>query len=243
MKKFEAKNFAITHRTLVLCVLGGVLLVASMGIATAGICSHKFNEQKVSAISEMEEAELVSEKVPAEELKLPSINENSLPEIKAPKKVEEVVIQKFCAPLPKKYMSYRTSPQGLRDAISAKDTGGLSTSGKWHNGIDIACPDKTPVYATKDGYIAEVWPSYYNGPYKYKGHPAYGGLVIIKHFDYTISLYAHLSFTEVKEGDYVTAGKEIAWSGGVKGRRGSGTSTGPHLHYSMYLDMESFLEY
>lgn len=153
------------------------------------------------------------------------------------------IIEYFCAPLPSEFTSYKTSHQGLRDAISAVDTGGLSTSGKWHNGWDIACPDKTPVYATKSGYVAEVWPSYYNGPYSYKGHPAYGGLVIIKHSDHTITLYGHLSFTEVKEGQYVLAGEEIAWSGGVKGRRGSGTSTGPHLHYSVYLDMDSFMDY
>lgn len=243
MKKFEVKNIDTTLKTLVLCVLGAVLFVAIMGITIVGVRSYKFNEQKIATIEETEETELVLEKESVEEVVLPSIKENSLPEIEVSKNVTEVSILKFCAPLPKKYMSYKTSSQGLRDAISAKDTGGISTSGKWHNGLDIACPDKTPVYATKDGYVAEVWPSYYNGPYKYKGHPAYGGLIIIKHSDYTISLYAHLSFTEVKEGDYVVAGKEIGWSGGIKGRRGSGTSTGPHLHYSMYLDMDSFLDY
>lgn len=149
----------------------------------------------------------------------------------------------FGAPLPKKYMNYKTSNQGIRDAIAATDTGGIGTSGKWHNGWDIACPDKTPVYAAKEGYVTEVWPSYYNGPYSYKGHPAYGGLIVIKHPDSTISLYAHLSMTEVKEGAYVERGQEIGWSGGAKGRRGSGTSTGPHLHFSIYVDMDAFMSF
>ena len=244
MKKFKVNNFTITHSTLVLSILGIVLFVASIGTATVCIYSHKLANQKVTLINDSEESEVSLDKISTNKLVLPSINnEESLPKKEESKKVEEVSIQKFCAPLPKEYMLYQTSQQGLRDVISANEAGGHSTSGKYHNGIDFKCPDKTPVYATKDGYVIEVWPSYYNGGYNYPGHPTYGGLVIIKHLDNTISLYAHLSFTDVKEGDYVTAGKKIAWSGGVKGRRGSGISTGPHLHYSIYLDMESFLEY
>lgn len=239
MKKFKFKN----HSTLVLCILGVILFVASAGTAIAYIYSHKLANQKVTFINDSEESEASPEKISTNKLVLPSINnEESLPKKEESKKVEEVSIQKFCAPLPKEYMLSQTSQQGLRDMISANEAGGHSTSGKYHNGIDFKCPDKTPVYATKDGYVVEVWPSYYNGPKKYKGHPTYGGLVIINHLDGTISLYAHLSFTEVKENDYVKAGQEIALSGGVKGRRGSGASTGPHLHYSTYLDMELFLE-
>lgn len=241
MKKFKFKNFVITHSTLVLCMLSIVLFVASIGTTAVCIYTHKLANQKVTLINNSEESEVSLEKISTNKLVLPSINNNEVSKEDS-KKVEEVSIQKFCAPLPEEYMSYRTSQQGLRDAISANDTGGFSTSGKYHNGIDFKCPDKTPVYATKDGYVVEVWPSYYNGPKNYKGHPTYGGLVIIKHLDNTISLYAHLSFTNVKEKDYVKAGQVIALSGGVKGRRGSGISTGPHLHYSIYLDMELFLE-
>ena len=151
--------------------------------------------------------------------------------------IASLEIEAFSSPVSEEWRV--SSKQGLRDKISGKDTGGLATSGKWHNGIDIACPDKTPVYATKDGVVTEVWPSYYNGPYNFKGHPIYGGLVVISHPDHTISLYAHLSLTSVYEGDKVKRGQEIGWSGGVKNRRGSGSSTGAHLHYSMYLDMNS----
>ena len=63
-------------------------------------------------------------------------------------------------------------------------------------------------------------------------------MLIINHFDGTISLYAHLSKTDVREGDYVTRGQLIGLSGGVKGRRASGQTTGPHLHYSVYLNMD-----
>ena len=225
------------HKIIVVGILSLFLLIISVGFVSASIVKDE-HQIKLSD-EEIENPELITDEellAITEEQFVPETTDTILVGEDAPK------IIKFIAPLPKKYMGYKTSPQGLRSPISAVDTGGMSTSGKWHNGWDIACPDKTPVYATKDGYIAEVWPSYYNGPYKYKGHSAYG-LVIIKHPDSTISLYAHLSFTEVHEGDYVKAGKEIGWSGGVKGRRGSGTSTGPHLHYSIYMDMDSFIDY
>lgn len=70
----------------------------------------------------------------------------------------------------------------------------------------------------------------------------YGGLIIIyNELDNTYSLYAHLSLTKVTIGDYVKMGQQIGLSGGVKGRRASGQSTGPHLHYSVYLDIQNVI--
>lgn len=149
-----------------------------------------------------------------------------------------ITFEKFSRVLPEKYKYNISSKQGLRK-LTIRDTGGepLSTNQKWHQGLDIACPDKTEVYADKEGYIAECYPGYYNGSI-WKGHRIYGGMLIINHFDGTISLYAHLSRTDVREGDYVTRGQLIGLSGGVKGRRASGQTTGPHLHYSVYLNMD-----
>lgn len=148
-------------------------------------------------------------------------------------------IQKFISPVPIQYHDKISSNQGLRDAISAEEAGGLSTSGLWHNAIDYAVPVKTPVYAAKDGVVETVYPSYLNGP-QWKGHKNYGGLIIIRHYDGTISLYAHLSMTMIREGTKVTQGQQIALSGGEKGKRGSGISTGPHLHFAIYLDTAYF---
>ena len=145
-------------------------------------------------------------------------------------------IEKLKFPLPEKYRYYISSEQGLRESIPNVNAGGGATLSTYHNAIDIAVPDKTPVYAAKSGYVQTVYPSYYNGD-KWKGHPQYGGLIEIKHSDGTITLYAHLSFTEVREGSYVSTGDEIGWSGGKRGRRGSGNSTGPHLHFSEYIDI------
>ena len=146
-------------------------------------------------------------------------------------------MEKFGNPLPEKYKYNITSRQGLRSSISV-DSGGILTGYHWHNGYDIACPDKTPIYADKDGYITDCYPGYYNGK-GWKGHKTFGGLLVITHGDGTISLYAHLSKTLVRNGDYVSKGQQIGLSGGVKGRRASGISTGPHLHYAIYLNMNN----
>jgi murein DD-endopeptidase MepM/ murein hydrolase activator NlpD len=72
----------------------------------------------------------------------------------------------------------------------------------------------------------------------FKGHPTFGGLVVLKHFDSKLgipvySLYGHLKATWVKEGQKVKKGEGI----GVVGS--TGVSTGPHLHFSlMYNPME-----
>ena len=154
-----------------------------------------------------------------------------------------IEITKFMPPVDEAFLKNVSSKQGLRNVISEYETKTFSTSGKWHQGLDIPCPDKTPVRAAKGGKIVEVWPSYYNGGAKYKGHSVYGGLVIILHDDSTLSLYAHLSYTNVQEGQHVNAGDEIGWSGGAKGRRGSGVSTGPHLHFSVYIDMNNIIDF
>ena len=44
----------------------------------------------------------------------------------------------------------------------------------------------------------------------------------------------------IKEGDTVKQGEIIGRSGGVSGRRGSGLSTGPHLHFFIRFNMNSF---
>lgn len=150
-----------------------------------------------------------------------------------------IEIGKFICPVPIQYQDKITSNQGLRDAISAEEAGGLATSGLWHNGIDYAVPVKTPVFAAKDGIVETVYPSLYNGP-KWKGDRVYGGLIIVKHNDGTITLYAHLSMTLVTEGTEVFQGQQIGLSGGERGKRGSGVSTGPHLHFAIYLNASEY---
>lgn len=87
---------------------------------------------------------------------------------------------------------------------------------RMHEGIDIVTNIGTPVHAAGDGRI------------EFAGRKGgYGLCVEVNHgFGYK-TIYGHLSKIEVKRGQKVKRGFEIAKSGT------SGLSTGPHLHYEV----------
>lgn len=85
-----------------------------------------------------------------------------------------------------------------------------------HNGVDLAAPKRTPVYATADGVV------------KFSGrNGGYGKFVRIKHdFGYQTA-YGHLYVSKVRRGQKVKKGDLIGLVGN------SGRSTGYHLHYEI----------
>lgn len=90
---------------------------------------------------------------------------------------------------------------------------------KNHNGMDIAANMGTTVYAADGGKV--VLAEWYGG---------YGNCIMIDHGNGYKTLYGHLSYIGVKNGQTVTQGNTI-------GRVGStGNSTGPHLHFEVYLN-------
>ena len=102
----------------------------------------------------------------------------------------------------------------------------------YHDGLDIAGVWRAQVVSIADGVVREHWPP----PDGYwRGHPIYGGMVVIEHDDGTAALYAHLSWTRVHTGDRVTAGE-------VLGRIGeTGKADGPHLHFEIHAPDDSLL--
>ncbi len=94
---------------------------------------------------------------------------------------------------------------------------------KWHNGIDIATPLGTPVFAAEEGKIVAVGNQ---DRYCYRG--AYGKFIVIEHNNNLTTLYAHLSLQAVKEGDSVKRGDLIGYVGKT------GWATGPHLHFTVF---------
>lgn len=107
--------------------------------------------------------------------------------------------------------TYRlTSPFGLR----ADPILGI---GKRHTGMDFACPPGNPVYATGDGTVILV---------KHE-RGGYGNHIEVDHGFGYVTRYAHLSRTDVEEGQKVSRGDCL----GLSGR--SGRITGPHLHYEV----------
>jgi murein DD-endopeptidase MepM/ murein hydrolase activator NlpD len=96
-------------------------------------------------------------------------------------------------------------------------------SGKpdYHNGIDLPIPIGTPVYAYKDGVITKI----------NKNTSSSGGkFIFIRHTPEEYSRYLHLSSIVSHEGDPVSAGEIIGYSGST------GRSTGPHLHFEIRIN-------
>ncbi len=107
-----------------------------------------------------------------------------------------------------------TSPFGMR-----KDP--FTGEPKMHKGVDLWCPDMygNPIYATRGGYVSLAgW--YGSG----------GNTVILQHEGGYKSLYMHMSYFIVDEGDYVAAGQIIGYVGD------SGGVTGTHLHFEIRKD-------
>jgi len=88
----------------------------------------------------------------------------------------------------------------------------------FHTGIDIASRVGTKVLAAREGKII------------FAGERSrYGNVVIIEHsFGYR-TIYAHLSSVSVERGDRVRRGQVVGYSGNT------GRSTGPHLHFEIWL--------
>ncbi|MFJ3199962.1 M23 family metallopeptidase [Streptomyces sp. NPDC086989] len=98
--------------------------------------------------------------------------------------------------------------------------GGTMWSHK-HSGQDFACPVGTPVKAASAGTVVKA------GPGGGGDGPAYGNAIVIKHANNTYSQYAHLSKIQVRIGQKVAKGAQIALSGNT------GNSSGPHLHFEI----------
>ncbi len=86
-----------------------------------------------------------------------------------------------------------------------------------HNGIDMACPQGTPIYATRAGTVTTA---------SYQASGA-GYYVSINHGDGFGSIYMHMTNYVVSKGQTVTAGQLIGYVGST------GVSTGPHLHFGV----------
>lgn len=86
----------------------------------------------------------------------------------------------------------------------------------YHNGLDIACPKGTAIYASDGGTVIF---SGYSGTYGY--------LVKIDHGNGYVTYYAHNSSLLVSKGDKVYKGQQIAKAGN------SGRATGYHCHFGI----------
>jgi murein DD-endopeptidase MepM/ murein hydrolase activator NlpD len=90
-----------------------------------------------------------------------------------------------------------------------------------HKGTDFAAPTGTPVYAAGNGTVE--WAARRGG---------YGNYIIVRHANGYKTAYAHLSryASGLRKGRHVRQGDIIGYVGST------GASTGPHLHYEVYIN-------
>ena len=117
-----------------------------------------------------------------------------------------------------------SSPFGKRES----PTTGAST---YHQGIDLAAPAGTPIYATRTGRVTIA--TYSNSA---------GYYVSINHGDGYSSIYMHMTSYVVSSGQAVSAGQLIGYVGST------GISTGPHLHFGIayngrYVNPAGFISF
>ena len=88
---------------------------------------------------------------------------------------------------------------------------------KRHQGIDIISPPGTPIKASHSGMVI------YTGN-TIKG---YGNLIILRHSEEFVTVYAHNQVNLVEEGMWVGKGQVIGKVGQT------GNASGPHLHFEI----------
>jgi Peptidase family M23 len=91
---------------------------------------------------------------------------------------------------------------------------------RFHKGIDFTAPTGTDIQATGNGRVASI----------NKVGSGYGKHVLIDHGYGYKTLYAHMHTISVKEGAIVKKGQKIGLVGST------GSSTGAHLHYEVWLN-------
>ena len=94
----------------------------------------------------------------------------------------------------------------------------ISGTRKLHKGLDIAASSGNPVIAAASGTVVK---SYFSS--------SYGNYVVISHGGGLMTAYAHMTCRLVSAGQTVAAGQQVGTVGST------GNSTGPHLHFEVYV--------
>lgn len=144
-------------------------------------------------------------------------NKKSMDRIIREKKLKENLIKTY---------SSKTPDLSFIKPVTGRDSGRFGArrifnkqKRRPHSGMDIASPSGRTIKATSSGKVL------------YSGNLFFTGKVVyLDHGNGLISLYAHLSKNLVKKGQTIKKGQAI----GKVGK--TGRVTGPHLHWSVYLN-------
>ena len=114
----------------------------------------------------------------------------------------------------------RDGKNGLLWPVDGQVTSKFGPRGaSFHDGLDIASPLGTPILAAASGEVI------YNGALR-----GYGNIVIVRHRDGYVTVYAHTQKNLVQEGESVRRGQAIARVGQT------GRASGPHVHFEVRKD-------
>lgn len=129
---------------------------------------------------------------------------------------EQVVGETWVHPLPSGRLLSQYGHRGIIPGV---------TTSAFHNGIDLAAPAGTPIQAAGAGTV--VYAAHGNRVLGLSGW-----VVVVEHTDGTSTAYNHME----ADGVLVEVGDEVE-AGDVVGLVGSsGRSTGPHLHFSAWVE-------
>jgi murein DD-endopeptidase MepM/ murein hydrolase activator NlpD len=97
--------------------------------------------------------------------------------------------------------------------------GPLGRGEVFHTGVDIAADTGAPVRAVGEGVVSFVG-----------SDETFGLVLVVSHTSRLETMYGHNSHVNVRVGDFVASGEEIATVGST------GQSSGPHLHFEVQWD-------
>ena len=111
-----------------------------------------------------------------------------------------------------------SSPYGVKRYYNGK-----FATNYYHRGLDYAGGYGSAVVAPAAGKVVLVG-------YEKKGFRVHGNVVGVDHGQGLVSIFIHLSKITVEEGQMLAAGDRIGAIGST------GSSTGPHLHWGLYVN-------
>lgn len=88
-----------------------------------------------------------------------------------------------------------------------------------HSGLDVAVAAGTPVHSAAAGRVLETGDYFFNGR-----------TVFVDHGQGLITMYCHLQRIDVHPGEDLARGQQVGLAGA------SGRASGPHLHWSVFLN-------
>jgi len=163
--------------------------------------------------------EITSKKYESEYIVLPETKSKPIPQEVVDREYQ-ILLEKLQSPSDKLYESGAfivpvngkiTSPFGAYRKFSNNTT-------DRHMGVDLSCPEGTPIEASGSGVVRLTGNSVVRGNF-----------VMIDHGWGLFSIYNHMSEIDVKEGDFVEKGTVIGKVGST------GLATGPHLHWEVRI--------